>query len=587
VLIDNVSDPDRMPTMQFQADPGTIRVIMDYPFDDGDWFPADDVRRVHELKGQLGDQDTIVWLPHFLSEDRKADLSSLIVINYLLERDRLTQVTPDLTVEDRHHAKTQLESRRSALTATLREALRRAYGVISATDDDLGPRASEQVLALVRDLDLRIQAGQGMRTAFDGCCAQLLSRRFPRHPDFDPNGRGTTLKVSELDTVLGAVEQAAQDKVGRYEVPRADILTVKKIANPLNIGIMHDAAFVLSREWPDLLTRKAGASAEVTVADLREWIGEKQPGLPEHVQSLLIACYAVQTDKAWLRAGRPAEPPGLDKMPDDLMLRSQELPTQEEFDLASARAAGIFLIQRQPVRTTRSVHVLADAVRRNARDCVQAVKDLAAELDRHTAILGLDDSTDRQVTSRMLTGLVSRLAATTDDTQTVRVLAAADVPRDNAFYYAHLDSAGLLTAALRQVNWQVLDELAARDGDAEAAVIVSALRQAARRDEQEIALAAPLRQASDDAIALFLSRSKKPAEDHRPAPDQGPEPMRTGHGDRQSAGVQPGPDAAVEPLLSPERVRARDVPAFVERICEAADENPGADFEIAWRIVDR
>ena len=50
VLMDNVSDPDRMPTMRFQADPGTIRMIIDYPFDDGDRFPADDVRRVHELK---------------------------------------------------------------------------------------------------------------------------------------------------------------------------------------------------------------------------------------------------------------------------------------------------------------------------------------------------------------------------------------------------------------------------------------------------------------------------------------------------------------------------------------------------------
>ena len=61
------------------------------------------------------------------------------------------------------------------------------------------------------------------------------------------------------------------------------------------------------------------------------------------------------------------------------------------------------------------------------------------------------------------------------------------------------------------MNWQVLDELAAADdGDAEAAVIVSALRQAARRDEQEIALGAPLRKASEDAIALFMERAKKP-----------------------------------------------------------------------------
>ena len=175
------------------------------------------------------------------------------------------------------------------------------------------------------------------------------------------------LKPNELDVVLGVVEQAAQDKVGRYEVPRHDIPTVKKIANPLRIGIMHESAFVLSREWPDLLTRKAGTAPEVTAAQLRGWIGEEQPGLPEQVQNLLIACYAVQADKAWLRAGRPVEPPKIDKFPDDLVLRSQELPTQEEFDTASARAAGIFRIPRQPVRTARSVHALADAIRRNAK----------------------------------------------------------------------------------------------------------------------------------------------------------------------------------------------------------------------------
>ena len=128
-----------------------------------------------------------------------------------------------------------------------------------------------------------------MRTAFDGYCGQLLAHRFPSHPDFDPNGRGVALKPNELDTVLGVVEQAAQDKVGRYEVPRADILTVKKIANPLQIGIMHESAFVLSREWPDLLTRKAGTAPEVTAAQLRGWIGEEQPGLPEQVQNLLIS----------------------------------------------------------------------------------------------------------------------------------------------------------------------------------------------------------------------------------------------------------------------------------------------------------
>ena len=93
-------------------------------------------------------------------------------------------------------------------------------------------------------------------------------------------------------------------------------------------------------------------------------------------------------------------------MPDDLVLRSQELPTQEEFDLASARAAGIFRIQRQPVRTARSVHALADADPPQRQGRLDAAKDLAAELDRHTATLGLDDAADRQVTSRVLSGLL-------------------------------------------------------------------------------------------------------------------------------------------------------------------------------------
>jgi hypothetical protein len=617
VLMDNVSDPDRMPTRKFQADPGTIRMILDYPFDDADRYPADDVRRVHDIRGQLGEEDTIIWLPHFLSEDRKADLSTLIVISYLLERDRLAQVTPNLSTEDRHHAKTQLESRRSALTATLREALRRAYGVISATDEDLGPRAAEQVLTLIRDLPLRIQGGQGMRKALDGCCSQLLSHRFPAHPDFDPNGSGAPLRSTELEKVLTVVELAAQDPVGRYEVPRPDIPTVKKIANPLKIGIMHESAFVLSREWPDLLSRKAGGVTEVTVAQLRSWISEEQAGLPEQVQNLIIACYAIQADKAWQRAGRPAEQPKLEKVPDDLVLRSQELPTPEEFEAASGRANGIFRIQRQPVRTARSVHALAEAIRGKAKGRLDAAKDLAAELDQHASTLGLDDpasgyTADRQVTSRHLTGLLERLAATTDDTQTVRVLAAAELTKENAFYSAHLDSAEGVATAMSQVDWPVVDDLVATSGDAEADLIISALRQAAGRDEHAKSLAGPLRAAHEAAIILLRTRARRSAQIPRASGDGSGSPAigqptaATGRGTGSSVIGQPAdrqvitgtasqltPDShdlgqtPTVPQMPPgERVRGKDVAAYAMKLIEEADEHPDAEFEISWRIVE-
>lgn len=59
-------------------------------------------------------------------------------------------------------------------------------------------------------------------------------------------------------------------------------------------------------------------------------IAEQQPGLPDDVQQLVVACYAIQADRAWRRGGRPIDAPQLRTITDDMMLRSQELPTPEE-----------------------------------------------------------------------------------------------------------------------------------------------------------------------------------------------------------------------------------------------------------------
>jgi hypothetical protein len=210
------------------------------------------------------------------------------------------------------------------------------------------------------------------------------------------------------------------------------------------------------------------------------------------------------------------------------------------------------------------VHALAEAIRRNAKGRLEAARDLAAELDRHAAELGLSDDAERQATSRVLTALLDRLAATTDDTQTVRVLAAADLRKDNAFFYAHLDGAERLTTALRQVNWAVLGDLAATDGDLERALI-SGLRLAAERE---------------DAIALLRERARQPTPPPVPIIDVPPV-------------VLPDPTAVVvdrDPVSLPpqpgNRVRARDVPAFVNKICDEAEDHPDAEFEISWRIVE-
>src|ERR1700677_3504275 len=561
VLIDNVRDRDRMPSTRFSADSGTLRVILDFPFDAGNHSPADDILRVHELQVQPGEEDTLVWLPHFFSADRIADLSNLVVINHVLERDRLTELTPNLTADDRHHARTQLDSRRSALTVRIREALRRAFGVNSPEPADLGSRADEQVLSLLPGLEPRIQVGQGLRGAFERLCFQLLDHRFPRHPDFDQNGKGAALRDAELETVVRVVDMAAQDKVGRYEVPRADIATMKKIANPLKLGVMHEAAFVLGHDWPQLIEREAAQLQQLRVGELRGFIEKEQPGLPGSVRDLVVVCYAIQADKAWTRGGQPITMPPLTRLHDDMVLRGQELPTEDEFERASRRAQGIFQVTAQPVLSTRSTELTARAVRERAGALLPAAESLAGELDRHAKTLGLDEEQPRLVTSRAITALLTRLVAPIDSTQSVRLLATAELSRENAIYLAHLTSADVLTAVLRGRNWQVLNDLADRTAageDAEAAAIISALRAAARHDEHEAPLAGPLRNADQAGLDLIMSRTKTP-----PVPPPAP---------------QPGP-------VLTRRVRASDVPSVVERICEAADANPAAEFEITWRIV--
>lgn len=589
LVMGNVCDEADLPGARFQADPGTIRMILDYPFDETGRFPSDDAVRVGQLKEQLGDEKTLVWLPHFLSEERMADLSSLIIINHLLERDRLAEATPGLTAEDQHHARSQLESRRNALSSRLTDAITRAYGVKSPDPADLSEaRAADSVLTLAHGLEPRLQIGQGIRGAFDRLCYALLDHCFPRHPDLsDPVTLGATVQLKELTLVLEAVDQASRHQKGRYEVPRASIPTVRKIANPLKIGEMHESVFLLVNEWPSIINRRTGAEPQATVGQIRGWINEEQPGLPTLIQNLIIACYAIQADKAWTRRERPIESPNVNSITDDMVLRGQELPSPEEFDRACARAEGIFRIPREPVRSARAVHSLAEKLRQHAAKTLQPLQSLRNEVRAHAATLGLDDTAPRMATSKSLLTVVAALAGPGDDTEILQLLAGADLPKDNAIYLAHLENtAGQLTA-LRDANWRVLDDFAAKVGtapdmDPEADAILSVLRQNAVRDEHEVSLGRPLSRASDDALQLMMDRAQQSA--RAPEPSPGPAPDPHAGSITSTDPVREGADASSPPVTV--RVRGRDGAACADRLRAALEAEPDAEFEVSWRNVN-
>jgi hypothetical protein len=309
----------------------------------------------------------------------------------------------------------------------------------------------------------------------------------------------------------------------------------------------------------------------------------------------------VQSDRAGLRAGQPVPPPELGRITPDMVLRRPDLPGEDEFATANGRAAAIFGVAGQPVRSTRSVQALAREVRHQAGVQLPAAEALLSELGRHAGVLGLDDDSPRLVTARQAADLLGRLTGLSDATAMLSALAAATLPKEGVIYRASLNAAAGVAGSVAAVRWDVLDRvtgLAAEGGpDAEqAGVIVAELRTAARRDEHEIPLANALRTADTAATKLLLditNRNVAPARpDATPAGGAARAPVvppTTADGWPRDIAGQPDdvPPARPVPGADPRRLRASasQVRSVTAELLADAAAHPGATFEITWRIV--
>ncbi|MEK8143652.1 hypothetical protein NKH18_21455 [Streptomyces sp. M10(2022)] len=142
-MFGNVGDPREVADEHFTpSDKANVRFVVDYPWDDEDRFPSYDYQRVMGLKKNGLSAATLVWLPDFFSEQRKAQLGQLMRINFLLERNRLDEYTRTYAPDDRVKARRQLEIGRDTLTDTLVASLGEVYGISAPRE---GTKAVEVV----------------------------------------------------------------------------------------------------------------------------------------------------------------------------------------------------------------------------------------------------------------------------------------------------------------------------------------------------------------------------------------------------------------------------------------------------------
>ncbi|WP_063767425.1 hypothetical protein [Streptomyces sp. NRRL S-1868] len=539
-LFRNVRDTSKIADEHFTpATEGHIRFIVDYPFDDDGFYPTDDYQRVQKLKDDIT-EPTLVWLPDFFSEQRKAQLGRLMRINFLLERNRLGEYTRNFSPDDRSKARRQLELGREALTRTLVEALAEVYGISAPTEGTASAKVVDgrHVLSLQPEFPRpELEGGKTFADNVLHLADGLFAARYDKHPDFSPirAGQPEAVSVKELRTALEWITRA-MDEDGRVVVDTHHLDTVKRIVEPLELGTVHEGPLVLRADWRTRINQAAAQNGErelLKVEDIRRWITQEPlgyKGLDTTIVSLLIAAYALLDDRAWVRYNRPEPTPDLTAIGPGWALRSQPLPDKDVYETARERAGALFGVPGKPHPYARNVNALAKSVHEKVEEYEENVKAVRNTLERHAELLGLDgpEPAPRTVILREAMGLLARLSRHGDDaTALVGELAAVSHVTPVRELSHAMEKAGDVLGALDATDWRLLKSvhgLRGRDdsvGD-RAGRLLDQIAETARASEFERSLVSALGGVRETAMAIVDAALH--VEQTAPLPPQPPAP---------------------------------------------------------------
>jgi hypothetical protein len=594
VAFGNVRDPEDVPDEVLDNRGEAWRLVVDYPFDEEGRGRAEDRARLDLIDARAR---TVAWLPRHLTLARQEDLGDLVKLNHLLagSGERFDANADHLSATDRAQARAILDTMRTSLRARLLDVVQQAYGARAPVPGDVvdeGPGGPDVLVSLDPSLRLQEPVGATLGDALTNLVDQLCSHAYPDHPRFQPSTQALT--AGELRKVLDHVLLAHQEPNGRVPVPnRSDREVLRRICNPLELGEMHENAYVLNAGNFPWRTRVAqemyreGGGGPTTVGRLRRWLDPQgRRGLERAVADLLVLAWAVLGDRAWYQHGAAIPMPELGRLQDDMELREQPLPAIEEWETAVRRAAELFGVSAGSHLTAPGLHELAGAVRRAAAELAGPARDLVAELTANADPLGLDPTSadNRLATARAAATLVEGLAAARDDLALVVRLASARHPAADQVVGRSLARAQAVVQALRRAQWQLMRAIAdVRDErQTRARRVLEDLAAAGAAEEFEVGLEAALEAAQREAAQLLARPVAAPAAPSAPA---APAPSRV-----SPAAATPTPRVeAPAPPASPERgslvVATPDevlnamVPleAFLRR-------HPGRRVRVSWEL---
>ena len=526
VLYENVRE---MTDDRLRGRSGAWTVVLDFPFDEANFSPADDLARLGEYRG--GDTKTLVWMPAFLSNKALADLGRLVVLDYILQGERFDNYAAHLSFVDKVQAKALARNQLDQLRIKLRSQLEVAYGISTEPRDAVSNplTADQQFRSLDPTLSPRPPVGADFRAAFENLLGQLFAHQYPAHPEFD-----TEIKPSVIKKVWPEVQKAIEAPGQRGLVQdTATRKLVRAVVNPCQLGQMGETHLLIEPHWPSRFSQAHArdGGGPITVAKLRQWIDVPTPmGLPIELQNLIILAYAASTNRRFTLRGGPIEPT-IDSLSDELELREQALPTSTDWEAALKRASSLFGLTLGQTLNATNVGKLVDEVRQKAADKREAVSRLVAEVRDRSARYAPGNIGARQQSAESAQALLASLSQTAE-ADLVATLANATLATSEAAVSRSLGQAQVCADALGNGNWQLFDVVRdLSDHRREAAQsIMTRLAEVLTSDEHVVALKPRLEELARDAMRLLAATA--PA----PAPTGGPSPLPPGPG---SAPVAP------------------------------------------------
>ncbi len=418
VVYGNVRDTSYLPDETFRARPGTIRLILDYPFDDNAHDASSDHDRIDRFRRDNWDQFTIAWLPTFFTEDENRQVGKLVVLNAVLQGTKWANYAGDLTEVERPQARAILEAQQQNIRGQLGSVLQQVYGVAAGRTF---PEGAEPLRSLTNSFQPRRPVGASLREATDRLIDRAFSAQFPDHPDFTPPDRFITDR--ELNQVLRWLRTADAQTDGRLALERSEREIARRIVEPLQLAKVNETHLIFTATefatWDNrisqgLAQQDVDPSGPVKVEVLREAVAPASGtrGLTDQMRDLIVAAWAGKRRRAWyLYEGAVDEPDTVTGLKPMHTLRPEPLPDGDAWTMAIERFRDFF-----PQATLAGDHLTASNLTAFVRTAVAAIKDvlgaqhrLADQLSVLYGRLDLDVDAPRLALADSIAGLFDQL----------------------------------------------------------------------------------------------------------------------------------------------------------------------------------